>query len=255
MDLSFLASPDAWLTLVTLSALEIVLGIDNLVFISIAVGRLPEPQRPLARKIGIAVACITRLLLLVMLVVAIASLATLNFSRSMLYTNEATKIAGGRMQARMCAESGAQAIRLFLAYPPLEREGMGGAWSNSNYFQSRNVLPSATPEGRGNYSVISPALDQDGSYNGIRFGLQNESGKLNLNALVQLDELAQSGSLASSAATGLAGSTGGTGSTGGSGNNSGGGGSNSGGSNSGGSNCEKRKRRNSSIDRQAKRWI
>ena len=67
MDLSFLASPDAWLTLVTLSALEIVLGIDNLVFISIAVGRLPEHQRPLARKIGIAVACITRIGLLVML--------------------------------------------------------------------------------------------------------------------------------------------------------------------------------------------
>ena len=55
MDLSFLASPDAWLTLVTLSALEIVLGIDNLVFISIAVGRLPEHQRPIARKIGIAI--------------------------------------------------------------------------------------------------------------------------------------------------------------------------------------------------------
>ena len=67
MDLSFLASPDAWLTLVTLSALEIVLGIDNLVFISIAVGRLPEHQRPLARKIGIAVACISRIGLLVML--------------------------------------------------------------------------------------------------------------------------------------------------------------------------------------------
>lgn len=67
MDLSFLASPDAWLTLVTLSALEIVLGIDNLVFISIAVGRLPEHRRPVARKIGIAVACITRILLLVML--------------------------------------------------------------------------------------------------------------------------------------------------------------------------------------------
>ena len=67
MDLSFLASPDAWLTLVTLSALEIVLGIDNLVFISIAVGRLPASQRAFARKIGIAVACITRILLLVML--------------------------------------------------------------------------------------------------------------------------------------------------------------------------------------------
>ena len=67
MDLSFLSSPDVWMTLVTLSALEIVLGIDNLVFISIAVSRLPEHQRPLARKIGIAVACITRIALLVML--------------------------------------------------------------------------------------------------------------------------------------------------------------------------------------------
>ena len=41
MNLDFLADPNVWLTLVTLSALEIVLGIDNLVFISIAVGRLP----------------------------------------------------------------------------------------------------------------------------------------------------------------------------------------------------------------------
>ena len=67
MDLSFLASPDAWLTLVTLSALEIVLGIDNLVFISIAVSHLPEHRKPAARKLGIAVACITRILLLVTL--------------------------------------------------------------------------------------------------------------------------------------------------------------------------------------------
>ena len=67
MDLSFLSDPNVWLTLVMLSTLEIVLGIDNLVFISIAVSRLPEHQRPLARKIGIAVACITRIGLLVML--------------------------------------------------------------------------------------------------------------------------------------------------------------------------------------------
>ena len=41
MSFEFLADPNVWLTLVTLSALEIVLGIDNLVFISIAVSRLP----------------------------------------------------------------------------------------------------------------------------------------------------------------------------------------------------------------------
>jgi len=67
MNLEFLADPNVWLTLATLSALEIVLGIDNLVFISIAVGRLPEHQRDFARKFGIAVACITRIALLISL--------------------------------------------------------------------------------------------------------------------------------------------------------------------------------------------
>ena len=63
----WLADPQAWLTLVTLSAIEIVLGIDNLVFISIAVSKLPHQQREKARKFGIAVACITRIALLLTL--------------------------------------------------------------------------------------------------------------------------------------------------------------------------------------------
>ncbi|MGV8961260.1 MAG: TerC family protein [Stenotrophomonas sp.] len=67
MSLELLADPNVWLTLFTLSALEIVLGIDNLVFISIAVSRLPEERRPFARRLGIAVACITRIMLLVSL--------------------------------------------------------------------------------------------------------------------------------------------------------------------------------------------
>jgi predicted tellurium resistance membrane protein TerC len=67
MFLELLSDPNVWLTLFTLSALEIVLGIDNLVFISIAVSKLPEARRPFARKLGIAVACITRIALLVSL--------------------------------------------------------------------------------------------------------------------------------------------------------------------------------------------
>jgi len=67
MSFEFLADPNVWLTLVTLSALEIVLGIDNLVFISIAVSKLPEERRDVARKFGIAVACITRIALLISL--------------------------------------------------------------------------------------------------------------------------------------------------------------------------------------------
>ena len=65
--MELLTDPQVWITLVTLSAIEIVLGIDNLVFISIAVSKLPPHQREVARKFGIAVACITRILLLLTL--------------------------------------------------------------------------------------------------------------------------------------------------------------------------------------------
>jgi predicted tellurium resistance membrane protein TerC len=60
----WLASPEAWVALATLTALEIVLGIDNIIFISILVGRLPEHQRRFGRTVGLGLAMITRLGLL-----------------------------------------------------------------------------------------------------------------------------------------------------------------------------------------------
>jgi predicted tellurium resistance membrane protein TerC len=60
----WLTSPEAWIALTTLTALEIVLGIDNIIFISILVGRLPEAQRNFARRTGLGLAMITRLGLL-----------------------------------------------------------------------------------------------------------------------------------------------------------------------------------------------
>ena len=60
----WLTSPQAWVALVTLTALEIVLGIDNIIFISILVGRLPENQRNFARRMGLSLAMLTRLGLL-----------------------------------------------------------------------------------------------------------------------------------------------------------------------------------------------
>ncbi len=60
----WLALPQAWIALGTLTALEIVLGIDNIIFISVLVGRLPEKQRILARRLGLGLAMIARLILL-----------------------------------------------------------------------------------------------------------------------------------------------------------------------------------------------
>ena len=67
MSFSWLVDPQIWIALVTLTTLEIVLGVDNLVFISIAVSKLPYAQRSRARRFGIALACVSRILLLVSL--------------------------------------------------------------------------------------------------------------------------------------------------------------------------------------------
>ena len=60
----WIVSPEAWIALATLTALEIVLGIDNIIFISILVSRLPEHQREFGRRVGLALAMLTRLALL-----------------------------------------------------------------------------------------------------------------------------------------------------------------------------------------------
>lgn len=65
--MEWIVDPQSWIALATLTALEIVLGIDNIIFISILVGRLPENQRQKARILGLGLAMITRILLLLSL--------------------------------------------------------------------------------------------------------------------------------------------------------------------------------------------
>ncbi len=66
-DLSIFTATDAWLALITLTVLEIVLGIDNIIFISILSGKLPAHQQKKARRVGLMLAMITRVLLLLSL--------------------------------------------------------------------------------------------------------------------------------------------------------------------------------------------
>ncbi|ANB19346.1 TerC family protein [Dokdonella koreensis] len=80
--IELLSDPQAWIALLTLAALEIVLGVDNLVFVSIAVSRLAPAQRPAARRVGLALACITRIALLLVL----ATLAGFDDERMGLFT-------------------------------------------------------------------------------------------------------------------------------------------------------------------------
>lgn len=65
--MEILANPEIWVSLVTLTVLEIVLGIDNIVFISILAGKLPTNEQNKARTLGLGLAMITRVLLLLSL--------------------------------------------------------------------------------------------------------------------------------------------------------------------------------------------
>lgn len=65
--MDWIFNSEIWVALLTLSMLEIVLGVDNLVFVSIAVSKLPPVRRSSARRLGLALACLTRIALLVSL--------------------------------------------------------------------------------------------------------------------------------------------------------------------------------------------
>src|SRR3984893_13465438 len=66
--IELLTSPETWAALLTLTALEIVLGVDNVIFLSVIVSRIPQAQAKRARQIGLALALVVRVLLLSLLV-------------------------------------------------------------------------------------------------------------------------------------------------------------------------------------------
>ena len=65
--MEWLTSPETWIALATLTVLEIVLGIDNIIFISILAGKLPAAEQPRARRVGLALAMLMRIALLLSL--------------------------------------------------------------------------------------------------------------------------------------------------------------------------------------------
>ena len=96
MDLSIFSNPDTWVALLTLTALEIVLGIANIVFISILAGKLPKDQQERARRIGLGVALISRIGLLFSLSIIIGLTAPLfNLAGNEISGRDIVLIVGG----------------------------------------------------------------------------------------------------------------------------------------------------------------
>lgn len=126
-------------------------------------------------------------LVMVLLVIVVATLAVYSFTGVMLVYDDSAYLSGDLVRARLASESGTEAIRLILSQPPQMRDEMGGVYNNPNLFQAVAV---SNQDGSNvcNFSVPSPDLNESGMLAGIRFGLQDESARLNLNTLVVLDE-------------------------------------------------------------------
>ena len=139
------------------------------------------------------------LLLLVLLVISGVSLTAVSLSESMLMSYEETLLTNRAVQARCAADSGVAAARLFLANSKAAKAEAGGLWNNPAYFQAVNVVPDSDPQELCNFSILAPSLDQQGYFASARYGLQNESARLNLNSLVVIDKVMGAASSASAA--------------------------------------------------------
>jgi len=113
MDFSWLSDPQSLIALATLSALEIVLGIDNIIFISILSGKLPEAQRAKARTTGLALAMITRIMLLLSLAWIMKLTAPL-FTLPLLATTAAAVAPGAHEVANIPADISGRDLILLL---------------------------------------------------------------------------------------------------------------------------------------------
>ena len=111
------------------------------------------------------------------------SLTTSSYLLLMRNEHMAARYGGNRLQARMLAESGVDYLRLFLNQSPTDLELQGGLHNNAAVLQDVLVVDDALSSYRGRFTVIAPDMVQ-GYYQGIRYGMENESAKLNLNFAV-----------------------------------------------------------------------
>lgn len=127
-------------------------------------------------------------LIMVLVVIAVATLAAYSFTETMLAYDEASHLTGDHVQTRAAAESGIEMVRLILAQPADTRDSYGGILDNPALFQAVTVVPPEVDGRPVNFSILSPGMDETGRLAGVRFGLRNESAKLNVNALIALDK-------------------------------------------------------------------
>ncbi|MCA9118899.1 MAG: general secretion pathway protein GspK [Planctomycetaceae bacterium] len=127
-------------------------------------------------------------LIIVLVVLLVLALAAYSFCDLMLAHRQVATVNGKQLQARMLVQSGAEAIKQYLATDEATRLASGGHFNNPLYFQTAVVLPEQDPQDRGCFTVVAPYFDELGlASGGVRYGLEDESSRLNLNMLLIAD--------------------------------------------------------------------
>lgn len=130
------------------------------------------------------------LLLIVLVAVVILSLAVYTFTGLMQVEEEATRLQTRRLQSKYLADSGLDYTRLYLSNSEATIRAKGGRWQNPTIFQGVPVAVDVNDPGLiGSFSIITSSLDDQGIPTSSRFGLTDESSKINLNTLPFSDAL------------------------------------------------------------------
>jgi hypothetical protein len=125
------------------------------------------------------------MLVVVLVVIALLSLAAGTFCQLMLSEREAAQMAARQARARALAASGIDMTRSFLGWEKQAQLDDGGWYDNPQRFRGVLVSDDPSAKQRGRFSMVAPLIE-DGYFNGIRYGLENDSARLNLNVVAQI---------------------------------------------------------------------
>jgi type II secretory pathway component PulK len=127
-------------------------------------------------------------LVLVLVVIALLALAAGAFARLMVAERRAVDVSIRQVQARASADSGVDMLRTFLVLDEDIQDQAGGWYDNELQFRGRAVIEDLPGPDAARFTIVAPYMDYDGVVTGIRFGLEDESARLNLNALMVFEE-------------------------------------------------------------------
>jgi type II secretory pathway component PulK len=140
-------------------------------------------------------------LLVVLIVVTILALATLGFAKLMLDEHSAAVTASRQSQARVFAESGAEVARQFLDRTGDEQQSAGGLYDNQQRFYNQKVAEEGSARERGRFTILAPKIT-DTAIEGTRYGLPDESTRINLTTILNYDSSSGSAISANTGSTG-----------------------------------------------------